>query len=675
MIRSSLSLSIAIMVILVAGAGLISSASTAADGDEITILLDGTTGDKAEISITNAEGLGSLSGPSVSDGSGIGTLDWDKWDSRKFDYAGGDNWTFHITNKIDRFPDSSPAEIIIKINGERKGRLAQGESSTFSSDGSSGSTDDSDDSDDEDTVLETNNGSYGPDNCGALHYLASPLKSGSLYGYLTDEKPIVCNGDKWMSTQAYADALDWYQHGLSVHAQDIEFRDQIDNWIEVSEQLAFSAGERAIANASADGRSKSFAKSTAISAVKDYYSFKQANLINHWNMQVSALKGLNSTDTYSGTGFAAQAFKVDQSSTIDWANKQLTVSSFGNETRTLENGTNITAKTFDVRAQGYLNPDGYDGSHSQNLDHAQTITIDSGDTVHKESWTDSSITHWIKIEFREIEINAPSGYDDKSFVYFDGYANDYEQIVNQSQGVVDDMGNFTDGVWADLEGGKIEPSEVISRSNKIYNYLLNSENATLNEGIAGLLASGYSSPSVTGNSSYMNLSYRPDGLSTNITEDGFLFSTNSPPNGSWQVGTTYNSSNISGTQFVVGLDGTENTINGSFVINEVYDRDGSVVESPDLSSPQIEWKTTNTTGLQNLIEDLGEYSQYLSNLTTDNTGAGAGGGGGGDSGSGGTGGIGDTINSFLGSISSVLGVGDEIVIIGILLIGVVALLR
>jgi len=474
-------------------------------------------------------------------------------------------------------------------------------------------------------------------------------------GVSTLDNGTPCNYDKWDGTNNYTDSLEWYQHGVSVHAADVQYRNQIDNWLEVTDQLAFSAAERRIAQAAANDTSQAFAVTAAKSVVKDYYSAHQADLINHWNQQITSLDALNNTNTYSDTAMDPDAIivGVSHSITTHYQSDNLRNGTLGTYNLTLANGTTMETMTFDVNLSGQYSTDDY--THATQFTHYQTIRIDSGDTFYNHTWTEGSLKHRIDFEFTDVTMEAPSGYQDKKFIWYEGYADDWRSIENQSEAVVNDTETFTSNVWSDIKNDVVSPPDLLSRVNQMYNYAVytDGDNSTLNQGVAGLFASGFSSPTFNDpQSAYMNISHSPAGSSNTYNATGFLFSTHEPENSSWEMNFTYNASNVTGAQFFVDFSGNRQMLDGNFTIHDVFTRNGTRVINPSLSSPSVDYSAGNTSELQDLISDLGDRIQQLNNWTADKSGGGTDGGD-----------DGPTKTSLWDTLLNVLGVSSELMVI------------
>ncbi|KAA9400080.1 hypothetical protein Har1130_14590 [Haloarcula sp. CBA1130] len=83
--------------------------------------------------------------------------------------------------------------------------------------------------------------------------------------------------------------------------------------------------------------------------------------------------------------------------------------------------------------------------------------------------------------------------------------------------------------------------------------------------------------------------------------EGVLFSQENPASGQFENGTTYNTSNIGGTQYVVTSDRIVE-LDGEFTIDSISTQDGQAVQNVTIQKTTYE--TTNVTELKQQYEDL-----------------------------------------------------------------------
>ncbi|NLV06110.1 hypothetical protein GOC83_08210 [Haloarcula rubripromontorii] len=85
--------------------------------------------------------------------------------------------------------------------------------------------------------------------------------------------------------------------------------------------------------------------------------------------------------------------------------------------------------------------------------------------------------------------------------------------------------------------------------------------------------------------------------------EGVLFSQENPASGQFESGTTYNTSKIGGTQYVVTSDRIVE-LDGEFTIDSISTQDGQTVQNVTIQKTTYE--TTNVTELKQQYEDLAQ---------------------------------------------------------------------
>jgi len=417
------------------------------------------------------------------------------------------------------------------------------------------------------------------------------------------------------------DHLALYQQGVSMMSMSKSYTDTMGNYVKDTEDIAWLMAERAVAQAYQNGANASEAKVAAKEAVKDYYAVRQMNTLNAWDNHMAALKSMkNQTSTFTD----------DPSEFV-----YITDGSFGlyNPSSSVEYGDADTGlRNFEVVTKNYtlINGSTVEGYQLKAVAHDRQYGNKRGDAY----W--DPLTNSITFQgsyamdgdrrFGDINIRAPNAeYPQKAYMYKPRWTDVFNSIDSTYNEVASETDTFVNNTYDSFKSGEINSTDLLSRTNLMNHYMLDGTgNASFNDVVAALSAAGWSTTDL-GNSSYMNITYEPNHLSNeSITRQGMLLSGQAPPNETWTVGTQYESTDLNGTQAVATLDGDLHTINGTFAINAVYDSDGSEIEDVELTSPERTYKTTNTTELQRLVEQLGEDIDKLEDMKTDDSDAGAG---------------------------------------------------
>jgi hypothetical protein len=168
-----------------------------------------------------------------------------------------------------------------------------------------------------------------------------------------------------------------------------------------------------------------------------------------------------------------------------------------------------------------------------------------------------------------------------------------------------EVDNYVDATWEDYDTGSINASDVISANTAMFEYGVRSgnESETLYSSTAALAMSGYDTPDLN-QTGTMTVSYNGASLT------GLLMARQAP-NGTWEVGKTYNTIDIDGPVFMLTTDGEKIDFkdNRQFTIESMTAKDGSSLNSTQ--TRQYSYKTTNTSETLALQESLIELRQEI----------------------------------------------------------------
>ncbi|WP_193308870.1 hypothetical protein [Halorubrum halophilum] len=357
-----------------------------------------------------------------------------------------------------------------------------------------------------------------------------------------------------------------------------------DNYLQDTESIAWMKAESAIATAYQNDKSKAEAKIAAREAIAGYYHTKQANLVEQWNVSVSQADTLQQQAAMED-GISEYYIRAAQSGGGSHYNQEFEGVN-GNTTLTSVADRPIGALTIGLRG------DGYNGWSST------TIDPTSGQWEYNRN-TGSSPN---MVDMYGIRVKAPnSNYDDMTYMEFDPFKERWNNIESQNSALQSEADAFVEATWSDYDSGQINASDVLSANTAMSEYGVRSANES--EGLwrstAALSMMGYDTPNLN-NSGMMTVEYR------NSNHTGLLMARNAP-NGTWEVNTTYNTSDIDGPVFMTKTDGTKlDFADGEeFTIVGMTAKDGTAVNSTQTT--KYRYKTANTTELlevQNQLMDL-----------------------------------------------------------------------
>nr|YP_002791895.1 VP4 [Halorubrum pleomorphic virus 1] len=407
------------------------------------------------------------------------------------------------------------------------------------------------------------------------------------------------------SRQAYVDAavqdmkdsdanqtkVDIYSAAAGVKGGSETWAAPYDNYLNDTESIAWMKAESAIAQSYSEGESKTEAKVAAKAAIADYYATKQKNLIEQWNFanaQMFTLREQARMEDGISRNYVEPAYRnVEKTNSPDYS------LAYSNTTveKSLVDGTtvNTTGVSMDVTVQ-----------HTTVSDVA---TVSSGPV--RAGKYNNQYNEW-KATYYSWSVEPASPSQDTLYaVHFQPYADRWQRIVDMNGALQSEADNFVNATWDDYDTGQINASDVLSANTAMSEYGVRSgsESEGLWRSTAALSMMGYDTPNLN-NSGMMTVEYK------NVQHTGLLMAKNAP-NGSWQVNTTYNTSNIDGPVFMATTEGTKlDFADGEeFTIVGMTAKDGTAVNSTQTT--KYRYKTANTTELLEVQNQLIELRQEI----------------------------------------------------------------
>lgn len=444
-------------------------------------------------------------------------------------------------------------------------------------------------------------------------------------GYMYQDT-IICGGEV-VDPDDETSALSLYLAALQTDSGNNQYMQLMDNYLTDTEQVAWLKAENAVAKSAVNGSTESVALVNAERSINDYYAVHQQNLLDRWNLLVTGFESYRNQSQSIGydmwdesrtqmlnspgfsTDYADWEFHSVESTTVE---------------HTLANGDSFPVKALELTVT--IKDIDSDGTTVTDTTQVSNI-VGPWNADHELTYNPSGNNFkTLDASFNYLRLNnATAETDDRNYLSAERMEHDWAEIESQLDSVKTQTETFTTGVYNDLEAGVINASEIVGRTNKMFQYAneFKSNNSSYNEGISALISAGFSTPA-SANTSYMKVEFNPQfDPNRTITREGMLLSSTSP-NSSWELNKTYQSGDIPGTVFVHTLGGTERVVDGEFRIVGAYDTDGTPITDPKISSPDPDYGATNTTEIQQVVEDLTERIDRIDDLQTSNSGSGAG---------------------------------------------------
>jgi len=384
-------------------------------------------------------------------------------------------------------------------------------------------------------------------------------------------------------TDAQQTKIDLYQSAQNSKAQSENYQTTLDNYLSDTQTQARIIGKNAYIRALNNGSSKAAAKTAAKSAVADYYAVKQKNLASQWDTQMAEsqyLDGIAESESgISSDYLSPNATKYDTATCVADVR---TDDRSGSATVTLVNQTQITV----TQISGTVIAD--TSSCGTSSDSSWSATPVSGPA-------DVGNNYGVKIHGETVK-PPNTDYTALTYVDFTAYESYWATIEAQNTQVQNDMDTLAENTYSAYQSGEINNSDLVDP------YVLANQQSAGDDfqgwAAAQLTMLGTNSPENFDQIGSFNVT-----TESGTQYEGVLFSQENPASGQFENGTTYNTSNIAGTQYVVTSDRIVE-LDGEFTIDSISTQDGQTVQNVTIQKTTYE--TTNVTELKQQYEDLAQ---------------------------------------------------------------------
>jgi len=402
--------------------------------------------------------------------------------------------------------------------------------------------------------------------------------------------------------------LDLYSATTSVVAQREAYEPVFDNYLNDSESVAWQKAQVAVAEAYQNGSSETQAKAAGRDAIEDYYTTKQVNLIEKWNVTTSSMQTLVDQANQESGISPPNVFRVNYTSTNSFSdNFEGMQADTGVSNVTLLDGSSHAA----VRVQ-YRSVDSTNGEDTTSGFDPGWVTV-----MHTGDFGDSQ-SKWTASEF--VAVHPDTG-ETLTYLDPDDYGTRMDRIESKSAALESEIDNYVNATYPAFEDGTVNASDVIGPTTAMFEYgTQTGNNSTLYSSTAALALMGFDTPT-------LNSSGMMEVTVGNDSYQGLVLARNAP-GGSWEANTTYDAGNISGPVFIATATGEKIDLTGEFTITEMTAKNGESIQSQNTT--KYAYKTANTSELLDVQRQLLDLRQEIEDREAA-VGGGSGGSGGLDS--------------------------------------------
>jgi hypothetical protein len=415
--------------------------------------------------------------------------------------------------------------------------------------------------------------------CGAAEKANSILG-----GYYTDCNPVPSDSVDINNLSATEVHNDLYAAAKTDSVRIDNYNTTLNNYLEDVENVALLEGKNAYIKALNNGSSKTAAKTAAIEASEDYYTTKQLNLINEWNATIYQLDYI--TDRAQSKSSLSASDVMDTEDRNDYGLtyvKRYTSGSPGKSLTLVNGSTKKHQKAYIKRT-------------------------DTGRMVYDFTSTDSTSDTQLRVT-----VKPPSGSSLNNFQYSNlikDYGNKFYSIQDQANATADQLSVFVDNTYTEYQTGEINNTDLIDP------YLAQREYGPGGNNFSTWAATtltllGANSPETLEKTGNFTVS---DATENGTSYSGILLSQENPASGGFSAGTTYDATQLNGSQFVV-TDQEVHELTGNFTVDSIKTKDGTSVNN--VTYRDVTYTTSNTTEYAELLEQLKTTQAELDALQTE----------------------------------------------------------
>ena len=386
------------------------------------------------------------------------------------------------------------------------------------------------------------------------------------------------------------------------------YRNYLEDTQSIGTLIATNEYVRQLNNESSEATARNEAKQ----AYKDYYSTKEIQLINQWNVTVERIKTIKtkidsdpniSSDVY----YPSMTLSGDGASSKENYQRSL---SFETYTYTLANGS--TKKVQAIRTT----------FQADDVTSGETYTTEILAHPFQTSWSDSlgslSSSNY-NVEYNAaFKVKSTSVSPSEELLRKTDWNYIRESITNQTTALDQRMDDIVNSTYADYQAGQINSSDLLNPLSLTREYSPDGEYGTYT--LSLLTSQGYAAPDSLSSTKAFNVT-----VNGNEEYQGVLLVDN-PPSGGINVSETYNTSNLEGAEYIqTNRSLVEIPDASTFTVTSVLDTDGNEKNVSTISYTDPEYETNDLSEFNQTMQELREFSAEL-NARQANLSSGGGGG-------------------------------------------------
>jgi hypothetical protein len=346
-----------------------------------------------------------------------------------------------------------------------------------------------------------------------------------------------------------------------------QFLAVMGNYGQDSNTVAFSKGEAAAVEALANGKTVAEARAAANESIADYYTVKQRNLIDRWNVGVqtvwTAVNKSHVTDGVSDDFVTAANGSDLNGAPGGWGSNgehYYNVTGTSTTSVTLLNGSATIVDELSVK--GTATDYGSAGPTS-------TWFAEQPDAVAPGHWFVQNDAGTNRGSGDRIAVRPTSEMPSKTMLHYGEFYNTWTDIEQRSASKKAEMAKYvSQSLGPAMDSGELNATSYVSPATLAQEYA--NENRSYVQAVATASSMGYDVPDLD-NTNSMTISHNGSSYT------GFLMSQNAP-SGGWEQDQTYEPSLLGGAEFFASVDNGTFRLDGPFTITSIENTEGQQIE-------------------------------------------------------------------------------------------------
>jgi len=408
------------------------------------------------------------------------------------------------------------------------------------------------------------------------------------------------NGSELQAEDALETEKNVYQGAITQGQNNEILGDSYSNYLQDTETVAKMEAKNAYIRALNNGSSEAIARSKAREAAADYYSAKQVQRLNTFEVSMNYTHTLRKQLQSAGAdpGLVYLNYTLDPDSGGSVTN----VSSWqATNNVTLANGTTVSYQSASVAL------DNQNSGGGDSIVLGVTEADYAGFNDNSGPGTTIDLGSSAKATFHSVDVAPPTdNYAAQSYLQLDDTVQMWSEIEAQNDNVQAQLDTFVNNTYSAYQSGEISEEDLVDPYLGAREYSPDAQYDTW--ALRSLTSMGVQPPENMSTIGRMNITDHRTGEQFT----GTLMSDGIPQSGSFELGTRYDSEELTGYQFIVDGDSeTSHELTGNFTLTAVHYPNGTAKNVSSVDYNTINYQTTSIEEYKDQLAQLQETTAEI----------------------------------------------------------------